>query len=86
MRLITKARKVPAFTPEQQEAFDRAFRKREAKLRLEFEGTRKDLLDTAELTGQLLERCRDRMSVDDQRAISEGLAAIRKEYDGDKHK
>lgn len=68
------------FTPEQQEAFDRAFRKREAKLRREFEKMRADLLDTAEVTSQLLNRCKDRISLEDARAIRAGLKAIWFEY------
>jgi hypothetical protein len=68
------------FTPQQQRAFDRAFRKREAKLRREYAGMRRDLLDTVALAAQLLDRCRDRIGPDDQQMITEGLEAIRKEY------
>jgi hypothetical protein len=69
-------------TPEQQEAFDRAFRKREAKVRAESEAMRKDLLDTLEVTHQLLGFCSDRISVADQRAIRNELNAIRLAYGG----
>jgi hypothetical protein len=69
-------------TPEQQEAFDRAFRKREAKVRAESAAMRKDLLDTLEVTHQLLGFCSDRISVADQRAIRNELNAIRLAYGG----
>lgn len=68
------------FTPDQQKAFDKAFAKREAKIRGEFEQMRTDLLETIALTGQLLDRCRDRISAEDQRAIRSGLQAIWTEY------
>ena len=67
-------------TPEQQKVFDRAFSKRERKLRLEFDAMRKDLFETLALTTQLLERCGDLISLSDQRAIRSGLNAIRLEY------
>src|ERR1017187_5371120 len=70
----------PHFNPAQQKAFDRAFARKEGKLRRELEAMRKDLLETVALTGQLLDRCRDRISVEDQRAIRSGLEAIRSEY------
>jgi hypothetical protein len=69
------------FTTDQQKVFDRAFAKREAKIRGQYEPMRKDLLDTCALTAQLLERCGDRMSIEDQRAILNGLNAIRLEYE-----
>jgi hypothetical protein len=69
------------FTPDQQKVFDRAFAKREAKIRGQYERMRKDLFDTCALTLQLLERCGDRMSIEDQRAILTGLNAIRLEYE-----
>jgi len=69
------------FTPEQQKVFDRAFAKRERKLRVEFDAMRKDLFETVALTGQLLERCSDRISLSDQRAIRSGLNAICLEYE-----
>jgi hypothetical protein len=68
------------FTPEQQEAFDRAFRKRERKLRGEYEAMRTDFFETIQITQQLLERCKDRISVEDECAIRDGLQAMRKDY------
>jgi hypothetical protein len=70
----------PQLTPEVQKIFDRAFGKKEGKLRRELEMMRRDLLETTALTGQLLDRCRDRISLEDQRAIRSGLEAIRSEY------
>jgi hypothetical protein len=71
-------------TPEQQKAFDRAFRKREAKVRAESAAMLKDLLDTCEVTHQLLGICSDRISVADQRAIRTELNDIRLAYGGTK--
>jgi len=68
------------FTPQQQEAFDKAFRRREAKLRQRYEPIIRDLMDTVEVTQQLLERCKDRICAEDQVAILDGLQAMRKEY------
>ncbi|MFL6306893.1 MAG: hypothetical protein ACJ72H_25455 [Candidatus Sulfotelmatobacter sp.] len=68
------------FTPEQQEAFDRAFRKRERKLRGEYEAMRTDFFETIQITQQLLERCKDRISCEDECAIRDGLQAMRKDY------
>ena len=67
-------------TPEVQEIFDRAFRKRERKIRGEYEVMKKDFFETIEVTTQLLERCKDRISVEDECAIRDGLQAMRKEY------
>ena len=70
------------FTAEQQKVFDRAFSKREAKLRREADAMRKDLLDTIGVTHQLLGICSDRISVADERAIRGGLNDIRLAYGG----
>lgn len=74
-----REKRVP-FTPEQQKTFDRAFARREAKIRHEQEAMRRDLFETVALTAQLLERCSDRVSLSDQRAIRSGLNAICLEY------
>lgn len=68
------------FTPEQQLVFNRAFAKREAKLRRELEPMRRDLLETCALTAQLLGRCLDRISQGDALAITTGLREIEREY------
>jgi|ERR1017187_3550978 hypothetical protein len=68
------------FTAVQQKAFDRAFSRKEGKLRRELEAMRKDLLETVALMAQLLERCRDRISRQDATAITTGLCAIEREY------
>jgi hypothetical protein len=65
---------------EQQKAFDRAFAKREAKLRRQFEQMRTDLLETVGLCDQLLQRCADRLSAEDARAVRMGLNAIKIEH------
>ena len=70
----------PLFNPEQQKAFDKAFRKREAKIRAEYEPMLRDLLDTVEVTQQLLERCKDRISTEDECSIRDGLQAIRRDH------
>jgi len=72
-------------TPEVQEVFDRAFRKREAKIRREYEAMRRDFIESLEVMGQLLERCKDRISVEDECLIRDGLKAMRKEYRWQKH-
>jgi hypothetical protein len=71
-------------SPEAQQAFDRAFRKREAKIRAESAAMLKDLLDTCEVLHQLLGICSDRISVADQRAIRNALNDIRLAYGGSK--
>ncbi|MGB9072735.1 MAG: hypothetical protein WCC22_08685 [Terriglobales bacterium] len=71
----------PLFTAEQQEIFNRAFAKRERKVRAEYESMRRDLLETVALLEQLLPRCRDRIGIEDQRAILNGVNAIRLEYE-----
>ena len=70
------------FTPKQQEKFNRVFARREAKIRAEYEPMLRDLLDTVEVTQQLLARCKDRISAEDQVAILDGVQAIKAEYEG----
>jgi hypothetical protein len=70
----------PLFNHEQQEAFDKAFSRRERKIRGEYEAMRRDFFETIEITQQLLERCKDRVSVEDECAIRDGLQAMRSEY------
>ncbi len=76
--------KEPIFNAEQQKRFDRAFGKREAKLRSEYEPKLArvigDLLDTAGLLEQLLERCGDRLSPEDVTSIRRGIEEIRSEH------
>jgi hypothetical protein len=76
-----EARERAVFTPEQQKAFDRAFRKREAKLRRHYAD---DMLDMADLLTQLLVICGERIELNERNEISKELEEIRKEY-GDKH-
>jgi argininosuccinate lyase len=74
------AKREPLFNAEQQKAFDKAFAKRERKLREEYGRMREDLLDTVAVTAQLLEICRDRVSVEDESSIRDGLVEIKREY------
>jgi hypothetical protein len=74
----------PLFNQEQQKAFDKAFSRRERKIRAVSEAMRKDLLDTLEVTHQLLGICGDRIAVADQRAIRNELNNIRLAYGGTK--
>jgi hypothetical protein len=75
------ARERVRFTPDQQAVFDREWRKREAKIRRQYDGLRRDLLDTVAVTQQVLELCKDRISLDDEVAIRDGLREIQKEYE-----
>jgi len=70
----------PLFTEEQQKAFDRAFAKRERKLRAEYDPLLRDLLDLAEVVRHLLVRCKDRISLEDECSIRDGLQAICREH------
>jgi hypothetical protein len=74
----------PLFTPEQQKAFDRAFARREAKLRREHEAKlalmRNDLSETVAIAKQLLERCADRVSREDAKTIRQGLMEIKEAH------
>jgi hypothetical protein len=76
--------KEPLFNFHQQKAFDRAFAKREAKLRAEYEEklsrSNADLLETVTLAYRLLKKCDDRMSRTDAREIEVGLLEITREY------
>ena len=69
------------FTPAQQEVFNRELARARRRAREEAEGkVRRDLFDTVAVTEQLLERCKDRISVEDECAIRDAFVAIRKEY------
>jgi hypothetical protein len=74
----------PLFDEDQQKAFDRAFHKREGKLRAEYEEKSSrsisDLLETVTLAYRLLKKCDDRMSRTDAREIEVGLLEITREY------
>jgi adenine C2-methylase RlmN of 23S rRNA A2503 and tRNA A37 len=71
-------------TEQQQEWFNRAFKKKEAKLRAEYEEklsrSNADLLETVTLAYRLLKKCDDRMSRADAREIEVGLLEITREY------
>jgi len=71
----------PLFSEEQQRVFDRAFAKRERKLRAEYDLILRDLLELAEVVRHLLVRCKDRISAEDECSISDGLQAIRREVE-----
>lgn len=77
-------RKELLFSPEQQKAFDRAFGKREAKIRQQCEerlhSVIQDLLELAALTEQILSRCQD-LDPQDAEDIRHGLQEIRSEYE-----
>lgn len=74
----------PLFNAEQQRAFDRAFKRREKKLRNEYESKLaaaiRDLLQTAVIAQQLLNRAKDRVSREDFISIRTGLQEISDEY------
>jgi hypothetical protein len=70
----------PLFNEAQQKAFEKAWSKRERKLHADYAGVLRDLIDTVGLTMQLLERCKDRLSVEDEVAIRDGLIAIGNQY------
>lgn len=76
--------KEPLFNAEQQKRFDKAFGKREAKLRAEYEQKISrltvDLMDTTGLLEQLLSRSLDRLSPEDAAVIRRGIEEIRKEH------
>lgn len=74
----------PLFTEEQQKRFDRAFGKREAKLRAEYEQKIArmtiDLLDAADLLRQLLPICQGRIDPQTAAQIQRGVNDIQLEY------
>jgi hypothetical protein len=82
--LCRRNNRAELFNPEQQQAFDKAFRKREAKIHREYESMLRDLRDTVEVTQHLLERCKDRIGLEDECLIRDGLQAIHDEYSEDK--
>jgi hypothetical protein len=82
----SKRKREPLFNQEQQDAFDKAFSRRERKIRGEYEAMRRDFFDTIEVMAQLLERCKDRISLEDECMIRDGIQAMRKEYEWQKQK
>src|SRR5581483_4437162 len=55
----------PLFNAQQQLAFDKAFTRRERKVRAEYQGVLTDLFETVGIAKELLARCKDRLSVED---------------------
>jgi len=71
----------PLFNAQQQLAFDKAFTRRERKVRAEYQGVLTDLFETVGIAKELLARCKDRLSVEDQVAILDGLEGIRRDWE-----
>jgi hypothetical protein len=71
----------PLFNQEQQEKFDKAFSRRERKLRAEYHGVLTDLFETVGIAEQLLQRCKGLISVEDQVAILDGFQGIRRDWE-----
>ena len=71
----------PLFNDEQQKAFTKAWSKRERKLHAAYAGVLRDLFETVDIAKQLLTRCTDRLSVEDQVAILDGFEGIRRDWE-----
>lgn len=71
----------PLFTERQQDAFDKAWGRRERKIHAEYQNVFRDLFDTVDIATRLLQRCKDRLSVEDQVGILDGFAGIRKDWE-----
>jgi hypothetical protein len=69
------------FTPEMQAVFNREWGKKEAKLRSEYAGVLRDLFETVDIAKQLLSRCKDRLSVEDQVALLDGMEGIKRDWE-----